>query len=38
MDGLKIGQLAELGGCTVKAVRFYEAQGLLPPPTRRPSG
>lgn len=38
MGGLKIGQLAKLAGCTVKAVRFYEAQGLLPPPARSPSG
>jgi len=38
MGGLKIGQLAGLAGCTVKAVRFYEAQGLLPPPARSPSG
>ena len=35
---LKIGQLAELAGCTVKAVRFYEAQGLLHPPARSPAG
>jgi DNA-binding transcriptional MerR regulator len=38
MGGLKIGQLAELMGCTVKAVRFYEAQGFLLPPARSPSG
>lgn len=38
VSGLKIGQLAELAGCTVKAVRFYEAQGLLPPATRSPRG
>jgi len=38
MGGLKIGQLAELAGCTVKAVRFYEAKGLLPRPARSPSG
>jgi len=38
MGGLKIGQLASLAGCTVKAVRFYEAQGLLPRPVRSPSG
>jgi DNA-binding transcriptional MerR regulator len=38
MDRLKIGRLAELGECTVKAVRFYEAQGLFPPPARSPSG
>jgi DNA-binding transcriptional MerR regulator len=38
MGGLKIGQLAELAGCTVKAVRFYETQRLLPRPARSPSG
>ena len=38
MGGLKIGQLADLAGSTVKAVRFYEAQGLLLPPARSPSG
>lgn len=38
MGGLKIGQVANLAGCTVKAVRFYEAQGLLPSPARSPSG
>ncbi len=38
MGALKIGHLAELAGCTVKAVRFYEVQGLLPPPARSPSG
>lgn len=38
MGGLKIGQLAELAGCTIKAVRFYEAEGLLPAPRRSSSG
>ncbi len=37
MGGMKIGQLASLAGCTVKAVRFYEARGLLPAPRRTPS-
>ncbi len=35
---LKIGELARAAGCTVKAVRFYEAKGLLPKPGRSPSG
>lgn len=35
---LKIGQLAKLGGCTVKAIHFYEGQALLPRPARSPSG
>src|SRR6266852_3764046 len=38
MAGLKIGQLARRSGTTVKAVRFYEAIGLLPRPARSPSG
>ncbi len=38
MGELKIGQLAERTGCTVKAVRFYEAQGLLPRAARSASG
>lgn len=35
---LRIGELAKRAGCTVKAVRFYEAKGLLPSPPRSPSG
>lgn len=35
---MRIGQLAALSGCSVKAVRFYEAKGLLPTPARTPSG
>lgn len=38
MNNLKIGQLAKRAGCSVKAVRFYEAKGLLPPPPRSPAG
>jgi len=38
MGGLKIGELAKLAGCTVKAIRFYEAEGLLPPAARSASG
>jgi MerR family mercuric resistance operon transcriptional regulator len=38
MAGLKIGELARLSGTTVKAIRFYEAKGLLPRPVRSPSG
>ena len=38
MAGLKIGALARLSGMTVKAIRFYEAKGLLPRPARSPSG
>jgi MerR family copper efflux transcriptional regulator len=35
---LKIGELAKRANCSVKAVRFYEAKGLLTPPARSPSG
>ncbi len=38
MDGLRIGELARLAGCTVKAIRFYEARGLLPRAARSASG
>lgn len=35
---LRIGELAKRAGCSVKAVRFYEAKGLLPSPPRSPAG
>ena len=35
---MKIGQLVSKVGVTTKAVRFYELQGLLPAPSRTPSG
>ncbi|MBI2555573.1 MAG: MerR family transcriptional regulator [Candidatus Rokubacteria bacterium] len=38
MGALKIGELAQLAGCMVKAVRFYESRELLPQPARSPSG
>ena len=31
---LKIGELAAQTGYTVEAIRYYERQGLLPPPAR----
>ncbi len=31
---MKIGQLAKALNCTVETIRFYEKQGLLPPPQR----
>ena len=35
---LTIGQLAEAAGTTVRTVRHYHAEGLLPEPARRPNG
>jgi len=31
---MKIGELATRAGCLVETVRFYEREGLLPPPDR----
>lgn len=31
---LKIGELARLSGCQVVTIRYYEKEGLLPPPER----
>lgn len=33
-----IGQLADATGVTAKTLRFYEDDGLLPPPDRTPAG
>ena len=35
---LKIGQLAARAGVTAKAIRFYEAAGVLPRPARGANG
>lgn len=35
---LKIGEVARRSGFTVKALRFYERRGLLPPSGRSPGG
>lgn len=35
---MRIGELADAAGMTTKALRFYEARGLLPPPARTASG
>ena len=35
---MKIGELAAHSGTTPKTIRFYEQSGLVPEPTRRPSG
>ena len=38
MGTLTIGQLAQRSGVGVETVRFYEREGLIPEPPRRPSG
>ncbi len=38
MKPLRIGRVAKLTGVTVETVRFYEREGLLEQPPRRPSG
>lgn len=35
---LRIGGVARITGLSIKAIRFYEAVGLLPPPTRSEKG
>lgn len=35
---LRIGELARRSGVTAKAIRFYEARGVLPPAARGPNG
>ena len=35
---MKIGEMAAMAGMTTKTLRFYEERGLLPAPTRTPSG
>ena len=36
--GLLIGEVAAQGGVSRKALRLYEAAGILPPPTRTAAG
>ena len=38
MGSLRIGQLAQRAGVGVETVRFYEREGLISEPPRRPSG
>ncbi len=38
MESLTIGQLARRAGVGVETVRFYEREGLISEPPRRPSG
>jgi DNA-binding transcriptional MerR regulator len=35
---MKIGQVAREAGVSIDTVRFYERRGILPAPSRRPSG
>ena len=35
---LQIGEVAKQSGIGVETVRFYEREGLIPPPDRSPSG
>ncbi|WP_148863307.1 Cd(II)/Pb(II)-responsive transcriptional regulator [Marinobacter fonticola] len=35
---MRIGQLARLAGVDTQTIRFYEQQGLLPPPDRQENG
>lgn len=38
MTAMKIGEVARRSGTGIETIRFYEREGLLPPPQRRPSG
>ena len=38
MHSMKIGRLAERAGVNIDTIRYYERNGFLPPPSRRPSG
>lgn len=38
MEALKIGEVAKRAGVTAKAIRFYEAAGVLKPPERALNG
>jgi len=35
---MRIGELAQLAGVETQTIRFYEQQGLLPPPARQENG
>lgn len=38
MTAMKIGEVAKRSKTGIETIRFYEREGLLPPPQRRPSG
>ena len=35
---MKVSELADRAGTTAKTIRFYEAEGILPPPMRSANG
>lgn len=37
-DHMRIGTVARECGISIDTIRYYEREGLLPPPQRRPSG
>ena len=37
-EGLRIGEVAAKSGFSCKALKVYEARGILPPPRRTPAG
>ena len=37
-EPIRIGALAEMSGCSVPTIRYYEEVGLIPPASRRSSG
>src|SRR4051794_37191114 len=38
METLTIGQLAKRVGVNLETIRYYEREGLIPPPPRKSSG
>ena len=38
MAGLTIGKVSERTGCNIETIRYYEKEGLLPPPGRSAGG
>lgn len=38
MTAMKIGEIAKRSGIGIETIRYYEREGLLPEPERRPSG
>jgi MerR family mercuric resistance operon transcriptional regulator len=38
ISSMKTGELAEQAGVNIQTVRFYERRGILPKPSRTPSG